>query len=149
MSYDEPDETFTVEDEPDRTIPEDTFVKGRLVDLKREHVVPKDVTKEPFDKLIWWFEVTQGGLYLGRKIKGQTGVKFSNHPNNRARHWAEALLQRELGVDAALSRQDLLQLPCEFTVRHERDRQDAQKIWERIDEVVPSSIAAQADEPPF
>ncbi len=145
MSY-ETDDVFTVEDEPDRTIPEEKFVRGRLVDLKKERVVPKDTTKDPFEKLLWWFEVTEQGLFHGRKIKGQTGVKFSNHPNNRARHWAEALLQRELGEGVSLSRSDLLQLACEFTVRHERGADG--KIWEKVDIVVPPS-SNQADEPPF
>lgn len=142
------DFSFQVEDEPDRTIPEETIVQGRLVDLKMEHVVPQDPSKEPFDKLIWWFEVSQDGLYFGRKIKGQTSPKLSNHPGNRFRQWAEALLRQELPVQAAISRSDLLGLPCEFTVRHEKDRKDPNKVWERVDEVLPI-YAGQGDAPPF
>lgn len=142
------DFSWQVEDEPDRTIPEEKIVRGRLADLKTEHVVPNDPSKEPFTKLVWWFEVTEDGLYFGRKIKGQTSAKLSNHPNNRFRQYAEALLRQELGVNTAISRSDLLGLPCEFTVRHEKDRKDPNKIWERVDEVLPL-YSAQSDTPPF
>lgn len=143
------DETFTVEDEPDRTIPEEKIVRGRLLEIKRETVTPRDTTKEPFDKLLWWFEVTEQGLYCGRKIKGSTGVKFSNHPGNKARQWAEALLRRDLGVNAAISKSDLESLPCDFTVKWDRDKNDSTKVWERVDEVMSVEGAKPDDEPPF
>lgn len=143
------DEMFTIEDEPDRTIPEEKIVRGRLLEIKRETVVPKDTSKEPFDKLIWWFEVTEQGLYAGRKIKGSTSTKFSNHAGNRARNWAEQLLRRELGVNSAVSKSDLEGLPCDFTVKWDRDRQDPSKVWERVDEVMAVDGAKPGDEPPF
>lgn len=143
------EEYFTVTDEPDRTVPEDHIVRGRLLEIKRETVTPKDTSKEPWDKLNWWFEVTEQGLYCGRKIKGQTSPKFTNHPMNKAKPWAEALLQRELPVGVAIGKGDLEGLPCDFTVRWEKDRVDPNRIWERVDEVLPADVARVDDAPPF
>lgn len=147
---------YTVEDEPDRTIPEDTILRARLVDVKEKTINWKDKrTNEAksADLLEWWFEVTddrvEDGLYKERKIKGECNAKLTNHPGNRFRLWAEAILGRELpvgkGVDPV---DDLVGLSCDITVKHrEYEKNGERRIAEELDEVMP--ISGTDDDVPF
>ena len=142
---------FPCKDQPDNTIPEDTIVAARVNEVKLEHVTfTKDGKEDSFDKLIWWFEILDdgpNGTWKGRKIRGQTTANLTNHPNNRFRAWAEALLNRDIGVGFVLDSDDLVGTNCKITVRHEPDRRDPKTKWERVDEVLPGG--GFDDNPPF
>jgi hypothetical protein len=145
--------TFLCQEQPDTTIPEDTIVNARVDSVKVEKVeyVDKDTKEEKsFEKVTWYFEITEAGpdgQWQGRRIQGRTGAKLTNHPNNRFRNWAEALLKRDISVGFQLSTEDLTGLPCKITVRHEPDRRDPKTKWERVDEVLPGDVFD--NQPPF
>lgn len=146
-------DSFRCEDQPDVTIPEDTIVRARLEELKVETFSWNDKRtgeRKEAEKLIWWFEITEDGpqgLWMSRRIKGETGAKLTNHPNNRFRAWSESLLGRDIPVGFQLSTEDLVGTACKITVRHEPDRKDPKQKWERIDEVLPGG--GFDDNPPF
>lgn len=145
---------YTVDDEPDRTIPEDTIVRARLDEVKEEHIEftykrgEKKGQKGSFDKLVWWWEVTDKeageGLYEGRRIKGECDAKLTNHPGNRFRNWSEAILGRELPVGTGVDpEEDLVGLVADITVKH-RNLDDG-RTFEEVDEV----MSAGGDDVPF
>lgn len=150
----------TVEDQPDRTVPEDTLLKAELTEVKDKTIEWVDKqTKENKSAVLleWWFKITDknaaDGLYEGRRIKGETDSKITNHPNNRFRNWAEALMGRELPVGAGIDTdEDLVGLPCIISVRH-RDYVDKKtgekRVAEEIDEVMPLSGGVGDDDVPF
>jgi hypothetical protein len=150
--------TAEVEDQPDLTIPEDTIVPARLDEIKIHEFTwtdykDKDNPGKPMQKTSqvfnWWFEVT-GGEYKGRRVKGQTDLRLSNHPRNKFRMWAEALLGRDLPVGMKIDTDDLVGLACELSIKHKADKKDASKKYEEIDEVMPlDGGAGWSQEPPF
>lgn len=145
--------TFTVEDAPDLTIPEDTILRARLNDISDKTLNWKD-RKTGEDKssviLEWAWEVVGEGEYKGRTVKGTCDAKISNHPNNKFRVWAESLLGRELPMGMGVDTDDLIGLVADISVGHRPDRKDPAKKWEFVDEVIPVSGGFTVDsEPPF
>lgn len=131
----------TVEDEPDRTIPEDTIVRGKLVQLEDKPIKWKDKqTGEDREATIteWWWEIQSPEDYENRKVKGSCNAKVTNHPSNRWRLWAEALLGRELDANMTLDDDDLIGLVADLTVSH-RPSKDGERVFEEVDEVIPVS----------
>lgn len=148
-----------VEDQPDRTIPEDTLLRATLVEVTDKTIEWKDrQTGEDKSAVLleWWFKITdnkvEDGLYEGRKVKGETDAKITNHPNNRFRSWAEALLGRDLPVGAGIDTDDdLVGLSCLISVRHRdyTNKQGEKRVAEDIDEVLPLSGGIMDDDVPF
>jgi hypothetical protein len=150
--------TFVTEDEPDLTIPEDTLVRAKLVDIKPKTINWNDrKTGEAKSRnmLEWWFEVTDsrfpgrdGGT---RKIKGECDAKISNHPGNKFRAWAETLLGREIPVGMGIDTDDILGLACDITVVHEKSsKANDDRVFERLDQVIAIDGGfALSDQPPF
>lgn len=141
---------FEVVHEEDLTIPEDKICPAVLSSVARRtfkwtDTNDKDRPGVPIEKegesMIWWFEVTDGD-YQGRRIRGETrpnrsGQYLSDRTGNKFRQWSETLLGRELEVGARISKQDIVGLRCEITVKHRHDKKDPSKIYEEIDEVIP------------
>ncbi len=133
--------TYTVEEQPDLTIPEDTICRAKIEEISEKTIEWVDKrTKEDksADLLLWWFLVTSGD-YTGRRIKGECRAQITNHPDNQFHNWAEAALGRELPVGTGIDPEDLLGLPVDITVRHRPDKNDSKKFWEEVDEVMPVS----------
>lgn len=146
--------TFITEDEPDLTLPEDMIFRARLIEIKPKLIEWKDKqTGEAKSRnmLEWWFEVLSDNQYKGRKVKAECEAKITNHPSNRFRAWSQVLLDREIPVGMGIDVDDLTGLACELTVRHEKSKTDASKIFERVDEILPATSGGGgfADEPPF
>ncbi len=136
--------SYTVEE--DLTLPEDTIFTGVLESIIEDRVIPKEgQTFEPFTKLKWKFRVTSGE-YEDKIVYGKTGSKITNNPNNPFYSWTCALLGRELEPGADLDIEDLAGLRCQFTVRHEPQKNDKKKFWVNVDEVL---TAEGDDNPPF
>jgi hypothetical protein len=132
----------TVEDQPDLTIPEDTIVRAQLKELKDKTIEWTDKqTREKKSAVLteWWWEVTTG-QYEGRKVKGECDAGVTNHPRNRFRLWAEALLDRELDAEMAFDDEDLIGLSADLTVKHRHyEKNGEQRVIEEVDEVIPIS----------
>lgn len=143
---------LVVEDVPDRTIPDETFLNARLSEISlREFSFNDRKTGEAKTGRVfeWWFEVSEEGKYKERKVKGQTDAIISNHPRNKLRAWAETLLGRDLGVGQPLNTDELVGLPVKIYVKHEADRKDPSKTYERVDDLIPVTGGALPGEPPF
>jgi len=144
---------FTTEDQPDLTLPEDTFFKAQLIEIKPKEIEWNDRKSGEHKQktlLEWWWEVKSDDQYNGRKIKGECEARLTNHPNNRFHNWSEALLQREIPAGMGIDTDDLVGLMAEITVRWEPDKKDPSKKYERLDEVTPVTAGfAMSDEPPF
>ena len=144
--------SFVTEDEPDLTLPEDTIFRARLTEIKPKEIKWVDkVTQEhkSKDMLEWWFEITSENLYKGRKVKAECPAKLSNHPGNQFRNWSQVILDREIPAGMGIDTDDLIGLACEVTIRHEKSKSDASRVFERIDEILPASGASFVEEPPF
>lgn len=143
---------FIVEDAPDLTIPEDTIVRARLEEIKEhrfEWTDKKTGERKEGHMLQWWWEVTAENEYNGRKIKGECDAKISSHPRNRFRGWAETLLGRELPPGMPIDTDDLVGLSADISIRHDKDKKDPSKVYERVDEVIPITGAFDVGAPPF
>lgn len=151
--------TFEMTDAPDLTLPEDKIFRAQLVDMKLHEFSwtdykDKDRPGQPVQKtgrtLQWWWEVKSGDEYNGRKVKGECNPDLSNHPRNRFRPWAEALLNREIPLGMKVDSDDLVGLSADITIRHRPDKKDPAKKYEEVDEVMPiASGVGLSDEPPF
>lgn len=142
-----PEDRFVCEDAPDLTIPLNTPVPAKLVDLRSDSY---EWDGRVIHKLLWFFEV-QDPAYRdsdgrARIVRGQTGTRLTNRPGNKFREWAESLLGRSIPVNFTLTREDLIGLSCQITVSHEKDRKNPEVVWDRIEYVMP---AAGFDQPPF
>lgn len=143
---------FVAEDEPDLTLPEDTIIRAQLTELKPrtiEWTSKQDGSKKSATFLEWWWQVQSPEQYATRKVKGECEAKLTNHPGNKFRNWSETLLGREIPVGMGIDTDDLVGLTADITVRHEKDKKDASKVWERVDEVIGVTNFSVSDQPPF
>lgn len=145
--------SFTAEDEPDLTVPEDTIIRCQLVEIKPKMINWNDKqTGEAKSRqmLEFWWQVKAPERFSARKLKGECDAKLTNHPDNRFRQWAEALLDRQIPVGMGIDTDDIVGLTADVTVRHEKSK-DGQRIFERVDMVMPASGGGidQSSTPPF
>lgn len=139
--------TFTAQEPKFKNIPEETIVRGKLMEIKEDHRSGTSTrTGKPYDfkKLIWWFEV-QSDDYLKddgtkRRIKGETSNSFE--VGSLFHQWAETLLGRDIPIGLGVDLEDLIGLPADITIRHEADRKDPAKKWERVDMVMPADASS-------
>lgn len=132
-------------EDPPPSIPEDSIHRARV-----DTITPREGTRkngEKFVTLTWIFKITEEGPFHDRAIRGETGSKLTR--GYRMHSWAEAILDRTLEVGVDLETDDLVGLPCDISIRHEPDRNDPAKTWERVDEVMGVSSSGWGDQPPF
>jgi hypothetical protein len=147
---------FTMEDQPDQTIPEDTIVRATLMEIKQHDFEWTDYKQNPpvqkqSSVLQWWWEVKAPDAYVGRRVKGECDTKLGNNSRNRFSQWATALLDREIPIGMTIDVDDLVGLSADISIRHDRDKKDPSKRYERVDEVMPVSGGTSTDwgTPPF
>lgn len=100
-------------------IPVDTKVTARLTAIKEETKPFKDDDGNDIKRLQWTFVVTDGE-YNNRKIFGDTGVKFVEHPECKLYAWAGSLLGTELPKGFRLNTDDLIGLRADLRVGQKR-----------------------------
>lgn len=141
--------SFTVEHTVE--IPENTLLRSKLLSLDAVTIPYNDKKTgeaKEFTKLNWVFEVTQDGEYLSKEVRAETSAFLSDHPENKFRLWAEALMQRPLDLGNVLNESDLVGLSALITVKYEADRKDPEKKWRRVEDVI-ALDGPSYDEPPF
>lgn len=142
--------TFVTEPaDPDLTIPEDTFVKAQLVELKPREMKWNDkVTGLPQSKqrIEWWWQITSPETYAMRRIKGECDAEIK--VGSQFHTWAEALLDRTVPIGMPIDTDDLIGLNGELTVSHRKSK-DGTRTFEQVDIVMPSSGVTKDDKPPF
>lgn len=157
----------TMRDQDAYPLPEDVAFPGRLVSVteqrtefqyKAHHKAVKEGKKKVGEEGVvskwrWQFEVTDGD-YTGLNAWGDTEDRLTNHPDNKVRQWAETLRGTEFEIGEGLDTDDLVGLPCLFTVRHEepRPRPDGTNFYPcPVQDVFPVGAldSAYPAEPPF
>lgn len=120
--------TFIVEE--DEILPEDTLFTGRLEGIEpREIEFTDKKTGEirSFTKLTWRFTVTEG-QYSGKTVRGETDTRLTANSVNPFFNWSCALLKRTIPVGTGIDPEDLIGLPCQFSVTHVLSKDKTRKF---------------------
>lgn len=154
----------TMKEETLYSLPEDTIFEGKLnsvtvrtieFTLKKDRGTKKAGEKDSFDKWVWEFEVTSGE-FTGQKAWGETEDELNNLEEQRGnsklvRPWAETLLGRQIAIGEDFDTDQVVGLPCKFTVSHDEPREKKDGGWFYgcpVEDVFPSSNGSR-EEPPF
>lgn len=139
-----------LEERSEYKLPADTPFTGILREIKEKSYpfTNRDGEPDTFTKWTWIFEITEG-QFEGERAYIDTRPEFSTHPDNKVRQFAEVLLGREFGVGEDLDTDDLLGLPCIFTVLNfkEPKKDNPAEFYYRcpVDQLFPN----QDSEPPW
>lgn len=154
----------TMKEETLYALPEDTIFEGKLnsvtvrtieFTLKKDRGNKKAGEKDSFNKWVWEFEITDGE-YAGLKAWGETEDELNNLEEQRGnsklvRPWAETLLGRQIQIGEDFDTDQIVGLPCKFTVTHEEARPKKDGGWFYgcpVEDVFPSSNSLR-EAPPF
>lgn len=126
----------TMKEETAYSLPEDVLFFGKLNSVtvrtveftrKKDGGGKKAGEMDSFDKWVWEYEVTEGD-YTGQRAWGETEDSLNNLEEARGnsklvRPWAETLLNRTLSIGEDFDTDQVIGLPCKFTVSHDEPRQ--------------------------
>ena len=135
-------------------LPEDVLFQGKLNSVEVRCIDftykkgPKVGQKGSFDLWKWEYEITEGE-YQGLRAWGETEADLNNleEPRGRAklvRPWAETLIGRQIAIGEDFDTDQVLGLPCKFTVTHEEPRAKADGGFYYgcpVEDVFPSSAS--------
>lgn len=153
----------TMKEESPYALPADTLFDGVLNAVKVrtiEYTVKKDRgtkkagEKDSFNVWEWEFEVTSGD-YAGTKAWGNTEADLNNlaEPRGKSklvRPWAETLLGRQIAIGEDFDTDQIVGLPCKFTVSNEEpvEKKDGGFFYGcAVEDVWPSSNSTKTDPP--
>lgn len=132
--------SFVIEEDEDRTIPEDTILRAKLIDIQQRDINWKDrTTGEAKSTTLqeFWFEIEQTDTvderFVGRRVKGSVNAKMT--PSSKGYKWIEALLGSKPGVGKKLDTDDLLGLSADVLIAHRKGNKDG-RIFEEVDQVM-------------
>lgn len=129
---------YTAEERPFDLIPEGTILAARVT-----AIILKSFPD--YNRLNWTVEITEGE-HKGMSIYGSTSEKFSADPPSYFYKWACELLERTIAVGEQINTDDLIGLPCRIEIGHQADRDDPQRTWLRIADLVrPRGATVGAD----
>jgi hypothetical protein len=137
------------EDEAPRLVPEDTIFRATVQELKPRTARFTDRrTGEPreIEFVQWYFEIADGD-YEGRVVRGE--AEYVQARNSKLMQWAAAELRAEFVPGGNV---DWSQIPgqvVEITVRHRPDKNDPDKKWVEVDEVMAPEGSFDFDKVPF
>jgi predicted RNA-binding protein (virulence factor B family) len=139
-------------------IPADLIATATITSIELNDFTWKDKVEKNEDgspviktgrKLKWLFKITEGE-FEGRWVRGETRANLSTRSDNDYRNWAETALNRELTPSEKLDTDDLIGLRVKVHTIHTVDKNDAKKIYVKVDELLPVSGGFSFDdEPPF
>lgn len=95
-------------------IPEDTILEATLLEIKEEEKPFKDDDGLPVVKLAWTFQVVHDGLE--RKVWGETGRDFVQHPDCKFFTWTQEILGTELPRGFAIDTDNLIGEKCRLVI---------------------------------
>lgn len=113
-----------------------------------------DKTGEPVKKFTFKFRV-DSAEYPDKLIWGECGTRITNHPDNKFRTWAEAILGQRIPASYRGNTDDLLDRDCRIVVGKEtKERNGVEKTRNFVREVHPTKeaaarLASESDEEPF
>jgi hypothetical protein len=144
----------TMREEDEYALPEDTLFPGVLnkVDVRTiKWKSKRDGSDQSRDVWTWEFQITDGE-YAPLRAWGESEDRLTTHPDNKVRQWGETLRGKPFELGEGLNTDDLIGLPCMFTIKHEepRPRKDGTGNFYgvRVDDVFPVDALQPAD-PPF
>lgn len=123
-------------------IPEGSIVAARVKSIEEQVL-------EFGPRFNWKFEVTEAGPYQGYTVNANSSQKFVLHENCKLMNWAIALLQRTFEEGEGLDTDDLIGLDCRILIEHQPDRDDPEKMWMRVADVMPPRGKSMAAEDVF
>lgn len=129
-------------------LPDSSLVAAKLVGFEETSFEYKDRdtgVMETAERYTWKFEVTEGGEFQGRILRGQTSRVFTIHENCKAMNWVIALIGRQVEDGEKINPEDLYGYDCRVvTEQSAPDSQD--RIWDNVVDVLPapSKTTAQA-----
>jgi hypothetical protein len=127
----------TVKEAKDLTIPVDTILRARLIEIKENEYIYDGQTIKNYQ---WWFEVTTDGPYRGRKVRGVTDREMTIDPRNKLHSWSEAVGRQAVPLGKNFDIDELIGCQADITVGHRLDSKDPAKKYEYIDEVIPIDL---------
>lgn len=110
-----------------KTLPVDTIVQLEVVNIDEREVKS---AKGDWMKLEFKFNILEipdalsqeFGEVIGTPIWGSVGARFSEHPDNKLKKWAEALFGVDLNVGYELDTDDLLGKKCRGAISQYKKR---------------------------
>lgn len=142
----------TLKEEPKWRLPADIPLPAVLNEVKEERKQGTSRAGKPYDftQWTWEFQIADGE-YQGIKVWADTDAAFTNHPENRVRQYAEALLGAELELGMGLDTDDLIGLPCEIVVANEtyENAKGETKYITPITQIYPAGTTIDAGNAPF
>lgn len=143
----------TMKEEPQWRLPKDVPLPAVLNSVTEENVKGTSrTTGKPYDfwKWNWEFQIADGE-YQGIKVWEDTDAEFTNHPGNKVRLYAEALLGAEMELGMGLDTDELIGLPCEIVVdntEYENAKGEVKYITP-ITQIFPAGTSIDPGEPGF
>ena len=132
------------ESQPFELIPEGTILAAKVKSI--EEVSEYGGKPLKFPKLDWKFEVTEAGPWEDYTVRGSTSQKFTLHEKAKLTNWSATLLGRMFEVGEGLDTDDLIGLPCRILIEHQQDKDDPERMWMRVGEVMPPRNAKSAED---
>jgi hypothetical protein len=134
-------EAKKAEDRPEWVnLPDQSLVAAKLVGFEETEFQYRDKEtnqEETAERYTWFFEVTEGGQFNGRRLRGQTSRLFTIHENCKAMNWAIALVGRNIEDGENINPEDLFGSPCRVVT--EQSSEDSQgRVWDNVVDVLPA-----------
>ena len=155
----------TMKEETAYSLPEDVLFFGKLNSVtvrtieftrRKDGGGKKAGEADSFDKWVWEYEITEGE-FTGQRAWGETEDELNNLEEPRGnsklvRPWAETLLNRALTVGEDFDTDQVVGLPCKFTVSHDEPRQKKDGGFFYgcpVEDVFPAGPATSRGDVPF
>ena len=119
-------------------IPEGTIVHARVKFISE--ILTLQGPRGDFEKLDWKFEITEGE-FKGITVNDGTSPKFSIDGPSKLYEWASILLGRTFDLGERIDTDDLVGLSCRIEIGHKPGKDDPEKVWLRVETLMPASGA--------
>lgn len=117
---------------------------ARIVSIELKEKPFKDErTGEPVKKFEFKFKISSDDEHDTQFIWGEAGTRITDHPENRLRNWAEAILGTRLPVHYKFNTDDLVDRDCRIIVgKKVTNSAQGEKTRNWVREVHPTKEAA-------
>jgi len=121
-------------------LPDSSLVAAKLVGFEETEFTYTDRDTgqpEKAERYTWFFEVTEGGKFNGRRLRGQTSRMFTIHENCKAMNWVIALVGRNVEEGEKVDPTTLYGTACRVVT--EQSAPDSQgRVWDNVVDVLPA-----------
>lgn len=109
-------------------LPDDTVVGAEVVSIKlEEKPYFEDDGVTPVRRLVFRFVIREPGhTHDGTPIRGETPNRFTLHPNNKLKNWAEAIEGVQYPEGYSFDTDVLQGKPCRIVIGHKTYEKDGE-----------------------